>query len=480
MSLRPAHGVLALALALAALYLPLLQTPSPTLVAVAQPPPFPLASVSARIDHALFDDAPAVPHAESFALLAIAALLTGLLSRRLGANGWQALFASALIGLHPASIEAVARLSARGDLLALDFSLGALLLVQRPRLPALIGATLCAALALLSSPVALALAPLVLVITLTAPGAPVGLARVAWFLVLTPVGLVVATWSMTDWKPLHAAGVLGRLAVQTAWPRAVVPHLPSPGVLELVLGGLLVAATLVAFLARGPVLLRFALGWLLAASLPVLGLWPLVAPLSSVHALLPLVGLAVAARAFSTSAHAALALVLTLALGAWSFHVERAWEDDVHLGEANVAAFPDLPAAHHAWGLALADVMNGSARTEFETAARLAAEQHDDATLTAAELVLGQLSLAGAPDAAEAHLRRARSTPAGLASPEVAVLLARSLAAQQREVDALTVLEEQWSRTPAPALAKLGDELARRSADEDQQRVWDSRMRSVR
>ena len=58
------------------------------------------------------------------------------------------------------------------------------------------------------------------------------------------------------------------------------------------LSGLLVAATLVAFLARGPVLLRFALGWLLAASLPVLGLWPLVAPLSSVHALLPLVGLA--------------------------------------------------------------------------------------------------------------------------------------------------------------------------------------------
>ena len=107
---------------------------------------------------------PALYHATSLLLYAIATWLVYRTARRLGARPWLAFGTALLFGAHPAHVEAVAYVSGRSDLLATACALGALAIARSARrvgagrflVVARLAGVRTPALALLSNEVALA------------------------------------------------------------------------------------------------------------------------------------------------------------------------------------------------------------------------------------------------------------------------------------------------------------------------------------
>jgi hypothetical protein len=90
--------------------------------------PTPITVLSYRLEAAVFGlDSPGAFHASNLALHLLACGLAFALGRRIGLGRYGALFAMVVFALHPVSAEPVSWVSGRKDLLALVFSLAALL-----------------------------------------------------------------------------------------------------------------------------------------------------------------------------------------------------------------------------------------------------------------------------------------------------------------------------------------------------------------
>lgn len=129
----------------------------------------PLTILSFQIEHALVGYVPLLYHLDNLALHILAACLVFLLLERLGLRRSVAFLCALIFTVHPINTEAVLWVSARKDLLAAVFSLGAILSFLEYRLR---GKTLWYAatlllflLALLSKPVAIVLPLIFLLLT---------------------------------------------------------------------------------------------------------------------------------------------------------------------------------------------------------------------------------------------------------------------------------------------------------------------------
>lgn len=91
----------------------------------------PFTLLSFQVEHALFGFAPFFYHLTNLLLHIVAGGLVFLFLRQLRISAWIAFGCALLFAVHPINTEAVAWVSARKDLLASVFSLGALVLYQR-------------------------------------------------------------------------------------------------------------------------------------------------------------------------------------------------------------------------------------------------------------------------------------------------------------------------------------------------------------
>jgi len=130
--------------------------------------PIPVTILSYNLEHALVGfEGPWLSHLSNLLChLANVALLFAL-ARKLGLGALAAAFAAMLFGLHPVVSEPVAWLTGRKDLLALGFALVSvhLALDARPRPARRLARLLTFLLALFSKPVALALLPVLVLVT---------------------------------------------------------------------------------------------------------------------------------------------------------------------------------------------------------------------------------------------------------------------------------------------------------------------------
>lgn len=316
------------------------------------------------------------------------ALLFELLRRLAGGAGRSAL-AAALFALHPLHVESVAWVAGRKDLLAALFAFGTLLAYaayarsQRPALYA--AALLLFVLGLLAKPVLVGL-PLLLIVLDRWPLRRNASWRARWlektpFLavasvagILTrrsiPSALVPADISPRDWmtQAAGAAELVLRYAGRTLWPRELAvtyttPELPEPAEAA---GALLAVAAIttavVALRHRAPVAL-LGWSWFLVFLAPVVGLVPGgPAAFADRYAYLPIAGLFVAltwggatfARGWPVPLRSAAAGGALLALGAVSGGQLALWHDAHSLYAHAVSVSPRSPAAHHDYGVVLA------------------------------------------------------------------------------------------------------------------------------
>jgi Flp pilus assembly protein TadD len=93
----------------------------------------PLTNLSYAIDYALFGAGPAGFHVVNLALYALASVLVLFVARRLLGSISAAIVAATWFALHPVHCEAVDSIAGRSELLALAFSLGAILTFLRAR-----------------------------------------------------------------------------------------------------------------------------------------------------------------------------------------------------------------------------------------------------------------------------------------------------------------------------------------------------------
>jgi Flp pilus assembly protein TadD len=128
----------------------------------------PLAWLSHELDAEWFGTNPAGAHFTSVLLHAIAAGLLFLVLRKLGAGAWAAAGGALLWALHPLRVESFAWIAERKDVLCALFFIATVLAylryAERPSKPRYLAWIGFAALALMSKPVAVSLAPILLLL----------------------------------------------------------------------------------------------------------------------------------------------------------------------------------------------------------------------------------------------------------------------------------------------------------------------------
>ncbi len=443
----------------------------------------PVVTASYFLDRAVFGASPLGPHVVNLLLHLLTCVLLARLAWRLGASPLEAVFAAALFGFHPATVEAVANVSSRGDLFAAVFLLLALLALRKPGPGGLGLSALSVALALLSKEAAFVALPLALVVEWWGAGR---LDRARWFVISVALGVVsgavlvlrrvllgsaVMLSSDDAWRPVlsGASGVV-RYFSRVVWPSPLVAYQPptvaawwSVVVLALLVG--------LAVLQRGArPWVTLGLAWFLVATAPIAGWLPVAVRFSGLLLYLPLLGVALAAARGLQHVRVRWGLP---ALGAVLCVLQvTTWSSARALWQANVDAYPELVAPQ--LNLANALSAEGESQLAFEAygaTITVATQANDPKSLALAELGLGNLLLPSAPDAAEAHFLRA-VTVSEFRLWQASLNLAVALSRQGKEDDARAVLERQWAARPNARIAELGLQLAR--TDDDKAR-WASR-----
>ena len=270
----------------------------------------PVLALSLAMDAALAGPNPAIFHLVNILLHLLATFLVSRLVLAMGGGRDVAVLAALLFAVHPVHVEAVAFVSARGDLLLTIAVLGCLLAHRRsgmpgPRQIAWRGAALALqALALLTKEPAVTLPALLILSDALAP-APSGSTKAgpAWRRALTrslPFWAAVAIFAAFRFSQLqHIAGgnfqvgdlwrrlpgsleILARYAALSLFPTHMQPYYSLPRPASLLdpwpMLGLCVAALLISlvmwFWRRAP-LAAFAVGWFLITVVPVVDLIPL-------------------------------------------------------------------------------------------------------------------------------------------------------------------------------------------------------------
>lgn len=177
----------------------------------------PLLLVSLALDRSIFGLDPGMHHLVSLGwhCLAVVALFT--LLRQL-TPALPALAGTALFALHPVQSEAVALIAARNDLMAAAFGLFALALLVRdkPSVPALVGAGLCTLFGLLSKESVVLLPGLLLALDLARRG------RIGAWQRYLPMALAFAVYAgMRVWADVGSAAVPEASSLGIVAPRAV-------------------------------------------------------------------------------------------------------------------------------------------------------------------------------------------------------------------------------------------------------------------
>ncbi|MGV3620444.1 MAG: hypothetical protein ACO1OB_06490 [Archangium sp.] len=435
-------------------------------------------------DRLLFGTSPVGPHAVNLLLHLLCAALVGLLAtRRFGAPPEVGLLASALFVFHPATVEAVANVSSRGDLLATALLLLAMHAVTR----SLMLTGLCLFMAQLAKESAFVALPLLLLVEWAADGFT--FRRERWLkvggvaLLLTVMSFAVRTRAlhgavkMTDasnWSPLlSGASTVLRYLSLVLLPSPLVPYQSDTDVSWL--GVLVVLALLgvsVATFKRAP-WFSFAVAWFLVATAPVAQWLPVTVRFSGLLLYLPLVGVALAVSRVPLKP-----LVLWLIPVAWlvvSLTVVPTWRDDVSLWSANVEAEPELAAPRLNLANALAAEKKPEALDAYLGAIDAATKRDDAKSRAMAELGVGNLLLQRAPEEAARHFDAARAASGGrLWQAGVNLAVAQYLA--RKPVDAAMTLEAQWNVTPLRPVAEAGFKLGRELNDEAMTQRWSARL----
>lgn len=443
----------------------------------------PVVVASYFADRAVFGTSPVGPHAVNLLLHLLCAALVGLLASRLAASVEVSLLSAALFVFHPATIEAVANVSSRGDLLATLFVLLALLAARSTAawsLPAVFG---CVTLAQLSKESAFVAAPLLLLVDWTANGferratrwrplmAAMGATLLTLLLRFLALGAAFPPGELHDeWHPvLTAASTVVRYAKLVLLPSPLVPY-ASKTVASWLAVPLLGLAVL---LSRPVTWLRFAVVWFLVATAPVAMWGPVTVRFSGLLLYLPLVGVALAlARARQRSA---MVWLIPVAWAVTSATVVPTWHDDVSLWSSNVEAEPELAAPRLNLANALAATKQPEAAEAYQSAVEVAAKAGDPKSLAMAELGLGNLHLLRAPEVAAEHFAAARAASGGrLWQAGVNLAVAQFLA--KNPVEAALTLEAQWNVTPLRPVAEAGFKLGREVNDEAMMKRWNERL----
>lgn len=450
----------------------------------------PLVTASYFADRALFGRSPVGPHAVNLALHLAAAALLALLARRLGATPLEALLGAALFGFHPVVVEAIANVASRCDLLATMFVLASFLALRRPGPGGLVAAALLLALGLLSKESAFVALPLALGLEWWASGFRVDWRR--WLQVAVALGTVTAAGLLLrgvvlggavrlaegeGWQPLlsGASGVL-RYAARAVWPWPLVPYQPATQTSLWPIAALGAAAALAGLTWRRHPHVLLAVGWFLVATAPVTGWLPVKVRFSGLLLYLPLTGLALlTARSLGTM-RPVVQWAIPGAFAAMSLALVPMWSSAEALWGANVEAFPTLAAPRLNLANALANERRSDeALSAYQEAIAAAAAEGDTKSQVLAEHGLGNLQLDSSPGEAEPHFQRALEL-SGQLLWQAAVNLAVAQAKQGRLTDAAATLEAQWTRTPAPALARAGLRLAEDRNDPEARARWGARV----
>lgn len=438
------------------------------------------------VDRTLFGVSPVGPHAVNLLLHLLCALMVGLLAKSLGARVDLACLAAALFVFHPATVEAVANVSSRGDLLATSLVLVALL--SRSRVVLVFISVLAAQLAKESAFVAV---PLVLLVEWAAQRfnframrfdaalAAVAATVIAFVLRRTLLGTMVRTTdSMTSWSPvLSGASNVFRYVKLVVLPSPLVPYAPETEASWLALVAVVVVFALaVAFFKRAP-WLSFGVAWFLVATAPISQWLPVQVRFSGLLLYLPLVGVALAVSFVPLKN-----TVLWLVAVAWlvvSLTVVPTWRDDVALWSANAEAWPELAAPHLNLANALAAQKSPDAVDAYVHAIEAATKSGDNKSLSMAQLGVGSLLMQRAPAEAATHFEAAR-TASGSRLWQAGVNLAVAQFLNGQPQEAVAALEAQWAATPLRPVAEAGVKLAGELRDDALLTQWKSRLQSAR
>lgn len=453
----------------------------------------PLVTASYFLDRSVFGVDPRGPHAVNLVLHVLVAGLVALLARRLGAPGPEAALASALFAFHPATVEAVANISSRGDLLATSLGLGALSCLRRSGARWLMAAGLLTALAQLAKESAFVLLPLALMIEWWAAGyrlegrrwlavgAALGVASVlSLALHFAVVGKLVPGSAPEGWVPvLSGASTVMRYAGLVVWPSPLVPYQPPTTASVLAAGAVAMGVVGGALVIRRAPLVFVAVAWFAVATAPIAGWLPMEVRFSGLLLYLPLTGLAVLAARELSRVRPLVAWFVAVAEVVMAVAVVPMWTSDEALWRANVEAYPALPAPRVNLANALSAQGAPEAWQEYEAAVALASAAGDRKSLSLAELGLGNLALRSAPSEAEKHFGYAREA-SGRRMWQAGVNLAVSLALQQRFSEAADVLEAQWSSTPLSSVAERGLLFAQDRQDVEGVARWRTRLSQAR
>jgi tetratricopeptide (TPR) repeat protein len=441
----------------------------------------PLRTLAFRVIARLGGVAPLPFGLANLALYLAAALLILALARRLGLSAEASLAATALWLVAPVHVEPVLYCSALGDHLSLVLELGALLLAIRPGRfwPAV--SLLLAMAAMLAKEMAVT-APLLIGLVAWA----VGNQRRRVILLIGAHGAVVVLFLAARTAVLHAlghraltgAGVLAGVAMAPvrlgAYLRiSAAPLGHNPGYVlpwagwAVVVGAWLALGGAVLAMARAGRLARVGLAWFALALLPVLGLVPIFADLADRFALLPSVGLALAAPGIAAGLArrsrlaGVLAAALLFPLYAAATVVEgAAWTSEVGLWSKAVALEPRSGQAHR--NLAVILLRGGDAEGALRHLDQARALGDDDAT-NARRRATALEALGRFAEAEQAAVTAVARDPGSAAAQALlgGLLVRRGALAQAGHHLALAA-----ARDPdAPSVLLLAVELATRRGD---------------
>ncbi len=376
----------------------------------------PLLAASFMLDYALSRPAPdAAPsplvfHVSSIAWHIAAALLFLALLLRMQAPRFACLAAPLLFAVHPLHTEAVTYISGRGDSMAGAFMLAGLWFAlwengPRQRLAGLLCGTLCFIAALLSKESALIYPVLLLFVLAAAPhrddGSPAPLHRMRRAAPLVAAVAATAFYALLRMTILHfgeggaanAAPLLAR-AVQALQSFSIYIRLlfiPTGLHMERTLEGVpgwhaAIGGVLLLACAGGigwgwrtrRYRLVCAMGWFLAAWLPISGIFPLNAPLAEHWLYMPMIGFLwalaeiiwfAASRRTSTSG-IAIGLVAAACVACIAFTAARNqdWRNNETLFLDTLSKSPDAVRVHFNLAVTYEDILHNrpGARREYE------------------------------------------------------------------------------------------------------------------
>jgi tetratricopeptide (TPR) repeat protein len=336
----------------------------------------PATTLSFLVNYRLFGLEPFWWRLASLLLHAASVLLLFRLAAWLFEDERAGFVAALLFAVHPAAVEAVAFVTARNNLLCAAGLLAAPLALRRRRAPAVAGALLLFALALLSKEPAVVLPPFLLGLALiardpqlraTPPVLALFFGVLAAYLGLRTLVLgTVAPGLAPDGLAARAGLVVGSLFESlrilllplhlnaSYAPGAVAFSWPKLAAALAALGGLAWGA----LARRSPAPVRAGSLWLLLSLLPIANLVPIPsAPVAERYLYVPALGLAVLGAAGWRAlagrwgrAATVLAALLLAALGVRAAVRTTAWFDDRRLFESMVASDPGNASAHYNLG----------------------------------------------------------------------------------------------------------------------------------